>query len=130
MESEEERPEHILFMENQYVKVFGIIKSLQGEKIVQAFRILPIKELNEVTHHMLECMSASIHYSQAGSGDEINHDMQMGYNENPLKNANNNSTATSGNSAGLSSCHTQVKISCASILRLLSDQNLCVVNNV
>ncbi len=91
-------------MENQYVKVFGIIKSLQGEKILQAFRILPIKELNEVTHHMLECMSASIHYSQAGAGD-MNHDMHMG-NENPLKNySNNNSNANSG---GLSSCHTQV----------------------
>lgn len=102
MESEEEKPEHIQFMENQYVKVFGIIKSLQGEKIVQGFRILPIKELNEVTHHMLECMSASIHYSQSGSADEFNHDIQMGNNENPLKNANNN------NSAGLSSCHTQV----------------------
>lgn len=97
MESEEAKPHQIQFMENQYVKVFGIIKSLQGEKIVQAFRILPVKELNEVTHHMLECMNASIHYSQKADGSC---EMPSG-GDNPLKNMNN------GNS-GLGSCNSQV----------------------
>merc|ERR1719245_2913844 len=85
MESEEAKPEQLQFMENQYVKVFGIIKSLQGEKIVQAFRILPIKELNEVTHHILECMNASIHYHTKGPGEDGN---QMG-SENQIQNNGN-----------------------------------------
>lgn len=99
MESEEAKPEQPQFMENQYVKVFGIIKSLQGEKIVQAFRIFPVKELNEVTHHILECMNSSIHYSQKANGEG---DVPMS-GDNPLKKANLN-----GNSGGLSSCHEQV----------------------
>jgi replication factor A2 len=97
MESEEARPTQIQFMENQYIKVFGIIKSLQGEKIVQAFRILPIKELNEVTHHILECMNASVHYHTKGGED-----MQMNNgSENTNQNQNN------GNS-GLDSLHSQL----------------------
>jgi len=97
MESEEMVTPPQEFMENQYVKVFGIIKSLQGEKIVQAFRLMPIVDLNQVTHHMLECMNTSIHYSQKGSGDS----MPSG-NDNPLKNANLD------NNSGLNSCHSQV----------------------
>lgn len=93
----EEPVEQKQFIENQYVKVFGIIKSLQGEKIVQAFRILPIKELNQVTHHMLECMNASIHYSQKSN------DSTMQFNESTMQNNTRNDE-----SAGLSSCHTMV----------------------
>lgn len=72
------------FVENQYVKVFGILKQLQGQKCLQAFKIMPIKELNEVTHHMLECMNASIYLAtKTTSGD--NADMTM---ENPMKSSN------------------------------------------
>jgi replication factor A2 len=99
IESEEPKPEQIQFMENQYVKVFGIIKSLANEKIVQSFRIIPINELNQVTHHMLECMSASIHYAQGGESGDMNMDQQMG-NENPLK--------KSGGTGGLNDCHTAI----------------------
>lgn len=98
-EDEESKPEEIQFMENQYVKVFGIIKSLANEKIVQSFKIVPIEELNQVTHHMLECMSASIHYAQGGQGGDMTMDQQMG-NENPLKN--------SGGNGGLNDCHNAV----------------------
>lgn len=70
MESEESHVQQSQnqFIENQYVKVFGIIKSLGGVKNVQAFKIIPIKELNEVTHHILEVMNASVHLSTKGSG--------------------------------------------------------------
>ena len=70
MESEESHVQQSQnqFIENQYVKVFGIIKSLGGVKNVQAFKIMPIKELNEVTHHILEVMNASVHLSTKGSG--------------------------------------------------------------
>jgi len=93
MESEEAKPQQLQFMESQYVKVFGIIKSLQGEKIVQAFRILPVKELNEITHHMLECMSSSIHYAQKGCGEDAGMDT--------------NNQAMKSNS-GMGSCNEQV----------------------
>lgn len=72
MESEEARPAQSQFMENQYVKVHGVIKSLQGQKVVQAYNIRPVKELNEVTQHMLECMNASIHYvTKAGESMDM-----------------------------------------------------------
>jgi hypothetical protein len=106
METEEEaRPMHMQFMENQYVKVYGIIKSLQGQKIVQAFRILPIKELNQITHHMLECMNASIHFSSKANGEGL--DVHMGDN-NPLKNSNLSGMNSGKNTGGLDTLHSQV----------------------
>jgi hypothetical protein len=90
-------------MENQYVKVYGIIKSLQGQKNLQAFRILPLKELNEITHHMLACINASIHFtSKAEGGGEVAMDMQGG------GNFNGNNAPKTGN-AGLNSLQSQVK---------------------
>lgn len=60
-----------MFIENQYVRVFGIIKSLQGQKIVQAFKILPVKDLNEITHHILDVMNSSIHYYAKANGEQF-----------------------------------------------------------
>ena len=108
MEGEDERQAQKEYVENQYVKVFGIIKSLAGQKILQAFKIVQIKELNEITHHMLECMNASIFYSSKSSGDCL--DVPV-HSTNPLKNANLNGTSTtSHNSGGLSTIHSQVII--------------------
>ena len=107
MEGEDERQAQREYVENQYVKVFGIIKSLAGQKILQAFKIMQIKELNEITHHMLECMNASIFYSSKSSGDSL--DVPV-HSTNPLKNANLNGTSTTSNnnSGGLSTIHSQV----------------------
>jgi replication factor A2 len=102
MESEEAKPNQMQFIENQYVKVYGIIKSLQGQKNLQAFRILPVKELNEITHHMLECMNASIYYFSKPSGECV---MDMAGNGN--YNAGVNQSSNAGN-AGLSSLQNQV----------------------
>jgi len=107
METEEDKT-HSQFIENQYVKVFGIIKSLQGQKNVQAFRILPIKELNELTYHMLECMNATIYFSNKSAGND-GMDIGMG---NPLKNANfggnNYESHGSSSSGGLTGIHLQI----------------------
>lgn len=73
------------FMENQYVKVFGTIKSLQGQKNVHAFRIMHVRDLNAVTHHILECINSSIHYIAKANGDHLG---DMTSNSNPLKNVN------------------------------------------
>jgi hypothetical protein len=89
-------------MENQYVKVYGIIKSLQGQKNLQAFRILPLKELNEITHHMLACINASIHFtSKAEGGGEVRMDMQSD------GNFSTNQSTSKGN-AGLNTLQAQV----------------------
>lgn len=76
--------------------MFGIIKSLQGQKNVQAFRIMPIKDLNEVTHHLLDCMSATIYYeSKGGCGDSM--PMHGGPSGIAFKD-----TSSNGNTGGLS----------------------------
>ncbi len=109
MENEETRAPQTQYMENQYVKVYGIIKSLQGQKCVQAFRIIPIKDLNEITNHILECVNASIYYSNKSTGESL--DINMGE-SNPLKNANLNGTHDSHNASSfgsLSSIQNQVK---------------------
>ena len=104
METEEPKANQPQFIENQYVKVFGIIKSLQGQKNVQAFRILPIKELNEITNHMLECMNASIYYSTKASGESMD-DGPM-HNSNPSTNKSGFDNNTSN--AGLSGLQNKV----------------------
>lgn len=70
METEETKPAQT-FIEGEYVRVYGIIKSLQGQKNVQAFKILPIKDLNEITNHMLESMHASIYYFAKANGESL-----------------------------------------------------------
>jgi len=97
-DSDEPRPAQSQFIENQYVKVHGIIKSLQGQKNVQAFNIRPIKELNEITHHNLEVMNASIHYAAKGNCDSM--DMQS--NTAPSRPFNQQSTG------GLTGLHSQI----------------------
>lgn len=95
MDTDEPKPQQSQFIENQYVKVFGIIKSLQNQKIVQAFRILPVKELNEITHHMLDCMNASIYYLTKGNCENLD----MG---NPLRETNSSYMEQGGSTGGLS----------------------------
>ena len=101
METEENRPPQMQFIENQYVKVNGIIKSLGGQKNVQAFNIRPLKDLNELTHHMLECINASIYYTQKASGEGID----MHANPSVTKTTFNNQESSSG---GLTGIHLQV----------------------
>jgi len=76
--AEAKSPQHT-FIENQYVKVFGIIKSLQGQKNVQAYKIYPVGQLNEIAHHMLECMNASIHYCAKASGENYGGDVATSF---------------------------------------------------
>jgi hypothetical protein len=105
MESEESmnKQAQAQFIENQYVKVFGIIKSLQGQKNLQAFRIMPIKELNEITHHILDCMSANIYYHSKGGCESMDMAMAGG---NSMMNRNSESQ----NGSGLTGTHQAVII--------------------
>ena len=49
----------------QYAKLYGALKSdpIRG-KHIQLFKLLPMKELNEITHHMLACINESIYQSE------------------------------------------------------------------
>jgi len=94
MDSEEQTTiQQSQFIENQYIKVYGLLKSLQGNKYVQAFRILPIKELNEITYHMLECMNVNIHYQTKNGGNVSNDVYATPSGSNPSKNNSNNTNA-------------------------------------
>jgi len=75
---------HSSFIENQYVRVYGILKNIGGQRILQSFKILPIRDLNEITNHMLECMNASVHYTAKNNGGETSSHAA------PLKSTNNN----------------------------------------
>lgn len=103
MESEEENTnkQQSQFIENQYVKVYGLLKSLQGQKYVQAFRMLPLRELNEITYHMLECMNANIHHSSKAGVTGSNEMYSTPASSNPLKNSNlNENGGNAGNVGG------------------------------
>ncbi len=49
----------------QYAKLYGAVKSdpIKG-KYIQLYKFFPMKELNELTHHMLACIKASIFHSE------------------------------------------------------------------
>lgn len=77
IEMEESKPVQT-FIEGEYVRVYGIIKSLQGQKNVQAFKIFPLKDINEIANHMLECMNASICYFAKANGETLDGTLNMG----------------------------------------------------
>ncbi len=91
------------FIENQYVRVYGIVKSLQGQKYVQAFKILPINELNEITYHILNCMNTSISLAGKSNCDASNDHLSVPSISNPLKNVNlnGNQEKTTGGLSGI-----------------------------
>jgi replication factor A2 len=101
------------FIENQYVRVYGIVKSLQGQKYIQAFKILPIKELNEITYHLLNCMNASIEHvsKSSGLGNDYSSAVQGAVPAvNPLKNVNLNGDPEKAAAGGLSGICMQVRL--------------------
>jgi len=105
VETTPSKPAQVEFMENQYVKVFGVIKSLQGQKNLQAFRIMPVKELNEITYHMLQCIQASIYYLAKESGNTMATEEPMDM----MGNGNsNNVTKSNSNTSGLTTLQHQI----------------------
>lgn len=58
------------FKIGQYVKVFGKVETVNEHNYILVFNMSPIKELNEITHHILEAMDASIY--QCSKLDSVN----------------------------------------------------------
>ena len=45
------------------MKIFGrIAEHPDGTKVIKVFNLQKIKEMNQITHHMLACINASISY--------------------------------------------------------------------
>lgn len=42
---------------NDYIQVFGNVKTNQGKKVLMAFKIIPITDVNAITFHYLQCIN-------------------------------------------------------------------------
>lgn len=71
-ENEDQGKKISCIQENTYVRVTGAIRSMKGKRHIIGFKIIPIKDANEVTMHILECihtgMSVVVMDKQAASG--------------------------------------------------------------
>lgn len=47
-------------IENTYIRVTGSMRTVKGNRLLIAFKINPIKEVNEITMHLLEVMHTSM----------------------------------------------------------------------
>ena len=98
------------FVEGQYVKIYGVVKtSNEATNYVEALRIMPVKELNEITNHILECMDASIYVHTKAKSSNLDF-LEPHVIENPLQFSNLNSV---NYSTGLSTLQNQVRAKCA-----------------
>ncbi len=44
----------LTYREGSYVRVFGNLRSFNGKRHFAGFKVQPINDFNEVTHHLLE----------------------------------------------------------------------------
>ncbi|XP_023219081.1 replication protein A 32 kDa subunit-like [Centruroides sculpturatus] len=47
-------------MENSYVRVTGSMRTVKGNKLLIAFKVSPVKEVNEITMHLLEVLHTNM----------------------------------------------------------------------
>lgn len=45
---------------NDYVQIFGNVKANKGKKVLMAFKIMPIKDINAITFHYLQCINNKV----------------------------------------------------------------------
>lgn len=41
---------------NDYIQVYGNVKTNRGKKVLMAFKITPIDDVNAITFHYLQCI--------------------------------------------------------------------------
>ncbi|KAL0883208.1 hypothetical protein ABMA27_016644 [Loxostege sticticalis] len=66
---------------NDYVQIYGNVKANKGKKVLMAFKIMPVTDVNTITFHYLQC---------------INNKVKMEADSKKEKVVNNNPTFTSG----------------------------------
>ncbi|CAH0715600.1 unnamed protein product, partial [Brenthis ino] len=42
---------------NEYIQIFGNVKTNKGKKVLMAFKIIPITDINAITFHYLQCIN-------------------------------------------------------------------------
>ncbi|KOB65219.1 Replication protein A middle subunit, partial [Operophtera brumata] len=45
---------------NNYVQIYGNVKTNKGKKVLMAFKILPITDVNAITFHYLQCINNKV----------------------------------------------------------------------
>ncbi|ESO07100.1 hypothetical protein HELRODRAFT_170399 [Helobdella robusta] len=53
-----------LFRENTYIHAWGHLRSFGGNRNITAFRICQVDDMEELTHHILECTYAHLYHSK------------------------------------------------------------------
>lgn len=66
------------FQQNQYVRVVGRINIFQGKRSINAFKVFPITDFNEVTCHFLQVIEAHIYATTKASGAQAS-TLQTGF---------------------------------------------------
>ncbi|XP_045772892.1 replication protein A 32 kDa subunit [Maniola jurtina] len=66
---------------NDYIQVYGNVKTNKGKKVLMAFKIMPITDINAITFHYLQC---------------INNKLKMEADSKKAKTETSNATFTSG----------------------------------
>lgn len=69
------------FRVNQYVRVVGRLNQFGGRRSVNAFKIVPITDFNEVTCHFLQVIEAHIYAKSGGAAPPAAGVMQTNFNQ-------------------------------------------------
>ncbi|CAH2096249.1 unnamed protein product [Euphydryas editha] len=57
---------------NDYIQVFGNVKTNQGKKVVMAFKIMPVTDVNAITFHYLQCINNKLKMEADSKKEKIN----------------------------------------------------------
>lgn len=45
---------------NDYIQIYGNIKTNKGKKVLMAFKIMPVTDVNAITFHYLQCINNKV----------------------------------------------------------------------
>lgn len=45
---------------NDYVQIYGNVKTNKGKKVLMAFKIMPVTDVNAITFHYLQCINNKV----------------------------------------------------------------------
>ncbi|GBP91807.1 Replication protein A 32 kDa subunit [Eumeta japonica] len=64
---------------NDYIQVYGSVKTNKGKKVLMAFRIMPITDINAITFHYLQCINNKIKMEMDSKKEKvINNNTNLG----------------------------------------------------
>ena len=58
--------------ENTYIRVFGQVRDINNKRMVAAFRVDPVTDMNALTSHILEIIYSRLHYSKVQDEVRVN----------------------------------------------------------